>query len=377
MASQTQIAPPKVVSFRDWTVASYQASTAELSDGSADEDDIDEMLLRDVTRYEAYLAEMGAQAEINEFQALSASVRCRPYQFVPSTRERPQNDFVLLFTVEEEMNWNYAICFSMYAAVMNTAHSQTWTASIAHAEARIEADRRELYGLPREWDTINGIDHQDPRTVRLLLELLISEAEKSDSEQARVAVLDICRPQRQVLRIAVATESRLTEAQSNTTNAVLDEAHRIIGRYQLDNAPQVPVERDPPLEPWEWRALARNAEIEWREENESHLTRQELAEELRERLAQQIEEDYLSDDELEDENSRIRTSPHYLDFDGLHLGHFHDPNRSIELDQNGDPIDDDELEDADESQYEDDSDDNSYSSEFCSEGVRGCDCDCY
>lgn len=438
MASQPQATPPRILSFLDWAVASYQASSSVFSDSSIDEDQINRMMLQHVERYATYLANMGAETERTEFQALCDTVRTRPNRFELPTQQRSQNNFVLLFNVEDELNWNYAICFRSYTAVMSTAHSQTWPASMALREARIEADRRELYGLSREWDAIDGMDHQNPRTLRLLLELLISEAERSCSEQVQLAVLRICRPQRRVLRTAIATESRLTEEQSNTTTRVLDQASRLIDEYRQDGNPQIPVERDPPLEAWECRALSTRAEREWQEENERNMTQQEWLGELKDRLVQQIEEDDMSGDELEDENSQIRNLYHDWNYDVTRPGDFSDHSRRARIDHNDhDPIVEIEMEDVDESEYQDvrdesgsdrsdgsndsdysdsddsessestdnsddsddsddsndpdDSDDandsessgstnnsdNSYSSQFCINGVRGCDCDRY
>ncbi|KAH7383563.1 hypothetical protein BKA64DRAFT_646745 [Cadophora sp. MPI-SDFR-AT-0126] len=363
MASHNQGVAPPVLSFRDWTVANYEVSPAHMSDGSANEDNFDEMLERDIFGYAVYLDEIGAQAEVDNFQALCATVRGRPYQLVASTPDRFDTPIVLLFPMEGGANGNFVTSFNNYTSAMNSAHARTWTASTAHRETHIEADRRELYGLTRHWNTINSADLQDP-------------PERSGSEHLRVAVLQHCQPQRRVLRTATATESGLTEAQSNTTTAVLSEAHQIIDQYRLDNGPQVPVERDPPLRAHEWRVLAREAE--WRnfEENERYITPQGRLEDLSHTMAEIMEENDTSDEELFEENSRIRTFPPRPDFDGLYSGLAIDPVRRSVHDRNDHPMDDDESEDADEFQY-DGSDDDSNSSEFCSEGDRGCDCDTY
>jgi len=306
--------------------------------------------------------------------------------------------------------------------VMNTTHSRTWPTSMAHREARIEADRRELYGLSREWDTIEGMDHQDPRAVSLLLELLIVEAERSCSEQVRLAVLCICRPQRRVLRAAIATESTLTEEQSNTTTTVLDQARHLIDECRQDGGRQVPIERDPPLEAWECRALSTRAERQWYEENERHMTQQEWLDVLKGRLAQRIEEDDIYGDELEEENSRIRNLYHEWNFNETRPRNFSSHYTRARSDHNDhDPIIESEMEDEDDSEYQDvrdelgsdhsddsdesgssdstdnsdnmnhlndsdssddsddleDDSDNSCSSEFCIGVVRGCGCAWY
>lgn len=51
MASQPQVTPPRVLSFLDWAVASYQTSSLVFSDGSIDEDEINLMMLQHVERY--------------------------------------------------------------------------------------------------------------------------------------------------------------------------------------------------------------------------------------------------------------------------------------------------------------------------------------
>jgi hypothetical protein len=145
MASHNQGEAPSVLSFSNWTVANYEDSPAQMSDGSADDDNFDEMLEIDIFGYTVYLAEIGAKAEFDNFQALCATVRGRPYQFVASTSDRFDTPIVLLFPIEGGANDNFVTSFNNYTSAINSAHSRTWTASTAHREAHIEADRRELY----------------------------------------------------------------------------------------------------------------------------------------------------------------------------------------------------------------------------------------
>ncbi|KAK0103080.1 hypothetical protein ONS95_000741 [Cadophora gregata] len=374
MSSQTQDTAPKILSFHAWTVANYHTGREGPSDCSIDDDNIDEKLERDILGYKSYLSENGTQAKMNQFHELYTNIRGRPYQLAPPTQEL-QDRVANLST--EQPSLCGPISFSRYEEIKTLAYSQTWTASMAHREAHAEADRRELYGLPRNWDTINGADERDPRTIRIILESVIAKAERECSEVVRVEVLDMCRPHRRVLRAAVATESQLTEAQINFIDPVVCGASRIMDQYQLDLRPAEP---DQPLKEWEWMVLASEAERDWQEEHDRNVTQQEWLEELRVRLAQRIEEDDKLDEELEDENGRIRTFGHKVW--GNLIDHYyvsHSSRSGIELDQFGDPIVANEVEDNDDHHRldADDSDDDSSLGDFCDEVTSDCGCDLY
>ncbi|KAG4411457.1 hypothetical protein IFR04_015411 [Cadophora malorum] len=141
---------------------------------------------------------------------------------------------------------------------------------------------------------------------------------------------------------------------SNTTTTVLDQARHLIDEYRQDGSPQVPIERDPPLEAWECRALSTRAERQWYEENERHMTQQEWLDVLKGRLAQRIEEDDIYGDELEEENSRIRNLYHEWNFNETRPRNFSSHYTRARSDHNDhDPIIESKMEDEDDSEYQD------------------------